>query len=226
LSSKTTVPSGHGGGDKGNLGLGNTNASFLPTQVGTDTDWAFVEADSKSSFAIKTNGTLWAWGENWNGRLGNGTSTDLLVPTQIGTATDWASVSTSYSATLALKTDGSLFAWGSNNFMQYGNGTSTSQSTPLLITTCSLGTDDFDKSKDLILYPNPASDRVNIRFETLQGESQVEIYDLTGRLISSFTNQENQGVIALDLAPMATGVYVVVLRQGGAVLMQRKLQVL
>ena len=78
----------------------------------------------------------------------------------------------------------------------------------------------------ITLYPNPAHDRVNIRFETLQGESQVEIYDLTGRLISSFRNKDNQGVYEVDLAPMATGVYVVVLRQGGAIIMQRQLQVL
>ena len=78
----------------------------------------------------------------------------------------------------------------------------------------------------IILYPNPATDKVNIRFETPQGESQVEIYDLTGRLISSFTNTDKQGVYELDLAPMATGVYVVILRQRGVVLMQRKLQVL
>jgi hypothetical protein len=78
----------------------------------------------------------------------------------------------------------------------------------------------------IILYPNPAQHKVNIRFETPQGESQVEIYDLTGRLISSFINKDNQGVYELDLAPMATGVYVVVLRQGGAIIMQRKLQVL
>jgi alpha-tubulin suppressor-like RCC1 family protein len=172
-----------GGGGNGQLGNGTTNASFLPTQVGTDTDWAFVEADAFSSFGIKTNGTLWSWGANFKGRLGNGTTTDLLVPTQIGATTGWAAVSTSYNATVALKTDGSLFAWGSNDFIQYGNGTSTSQSTPLLITTCNLGTADFDKNQGLLLYPNPATDKVNIRFETPQGESQVEIYDLTGRLI-------------------------------------------
>jgi PKD repeat protein len=100
---------------------------------------------------------------------------------------------------------------------------------------CNVGQAKFGTNNDdepltanlsmLTLYPNPASDRVNIRFEVSQGESQVEIYDLTGRLISSFTNTDNQGVYELDLAPMATGVYVVVLRQRGTVLMQRKLQV-
>ncbi len=190
-----------GGGGNGKLGLGNTTASFLPTQVGTDTDWAFVEADSSSSFAIKTNGTLWAWGENWNGRLGNGTTTDLLVPTQIGTATDWAAVSTSEAATLALKTDGSLFAWGNNGFIQYGNGTSISQSTPLLITTCSLGTDDFDKSTGLILYPNPVQNRLFIDSEETQ---QYQIYSILGVKITEGTIAVGSSI---DCSGLISGVY-------------------
>jgi PKD repeat protein len=101
---------------------------------------------------------------------------------------------------------------------------------------CSTGEARPDNSADtkmvqpivgnITLYPNPAADKVNIRFETPPGDNQIEIYDLTGRLISSFINKDNQGVYELDLAPMETGVYIVLLRQGGAVLMQRKLQVL
>ena len=218
-----------GGGDSGALGNGSTTSIFLPTQVGTDTDWAFIEADIKNSFAIKSDGTLWAWGSNMFGTLGNGTQTNLLVPTQIGTSADWASLSPSINATVALKTDGSLFTWGSSSFGQLGTGIGgppTIQFTPLFVDACNLSTPGFVKAGSLLLYPNPASDKVNIRFETPQGESQVEIYDLTGRLISSFINTDNQGVYELDLAPMATGVYVVVLRQGGAIIMQRKLQVL
>ncbi len=78
---------------------------------------------------------------------------------------------------------------------------------------------------NIVLYPNPAHDKVNIRFETDAPASQVEVYDLLGRLISSFESTATQGVIDLDLAPMARGVYVVVLRQGSQILMQRKLQV-
>jgi hypothetical protein len=214
-----------GGGDNGVLGNGSTTSIFLPTQLGTATDWASIEADAKNSFAIKSDGTLWAWGQNLKGNLGNGNQTDLLVPTQIGTATDWSAISASFNATVALKTDGSLWAWGTNSFYQFGNGTNSNQFTPLLINACTLAIGNFDKNNTLLLYPNPAHDRVNIRFETNQKDSQVEIYDMTGRMISSFNNKETQGVYELDLAPMATGVYVVILRQGGAVLMQRKLQV-
>jgi hypothetical protein len=79
---------------------------------------------------------------------------------------------------------------------------------------------------DIILYPNPAQDKVNIRFDTPQSNSQVEVYDLTGRLMASYAASTASGVWELDLAPMATGVYVVVIRQGSTIIMQRKLQVL
>ncbi len=86
--------------------------------------------------------------------------------------------------------------------------------------------ENLSVKNDIVLFPNPAQNQVNIRFETQQKDSQVEVYDLTGRLIASYNATQTQGVWELDLAPMATGVYVVVLRQGNQILMQRKLQVL
>jgi len=46
--------------------------------------------------AIKSDGTLWAWGRNVSGQLGDGTTESRSVPTQeITKATDWKSVSAS-----------------------------------------------------------------------------------------------------------------------------------
>jgi hypothetical protein len=58
--------------------------------------------------ALKSNGTLWAWGSNYFAALGDGTTVDKHVPTQIGTDNDWAVVVCGDQQTFALKSHGAL----------------------------------------------------------------------------------------------------------------------
>jgi alpha-tubulin suppressor-like RCC1 family protein len=213
-----------GGGDHGQCGNGITSNNFMPTQVGTDMDWATVEADVKASFAIKTNGTLWGWGENTNGQLGNNSFDNLLVPTQITTAANWKSVSTSSVSTTAITTDGSLFSWGYNFYGELGDGTTTDQPAPLLINACNLGIGDFADNDAFLLYPNPTHGAVTLQFDSPVNDAQLELYDLTGRLVAQYEANGPQGSWQLDFSPIATGVYVVVVQQGNQVIMQKKLQ--
>jgi alpha-tubulin suppressor-like RCC1 family protein len=98
------------------IGIGDTVSQYAEkiVKISQETDWQSVSAGGSHSLAIKTDGTLWAWGLNTNGQLGDGTTTQRTSPVQIGLATDWQSVSAGGSHTLAIKADGSLWAWGSN----------------------------------------------------------------------------------------------------------------
>ena len=54
----------------------------------TATTWASVAAGWGHTVAVRSDGTLWAWGYNWAGALGDGSTTDRHVPVQIGTTTN------------------------------------------------------------------------------------------------------------------------------------------
>ena len=69
----------------GQLGIGtaDVNAHPTPVQIGTDTTWSTVKAGNSYTSALKTDGTLWAWGYNEQGQLGDGTTIDRHAPVQI-----------------------------------------------------------------------------------------------------------------------------------------------
>jgi len=111
----------------GRLGLSPGPASgniFIPTQVGTATNWTLASAGESHTLAIRSDGTLWAWGNNLNGRTGLGTASgSTLTPTQVGSATSWAYVSAGNTHTVAIKDDGTLWTWGLNTNGRTGLGT-------------------------------------------------------------------------------------------------------
>ena len=214
-------------GGYGGLGHGLTDTvSSYPGQIGTDTNWQSVSVGSNSSFGIKTDGTLWAWGQNDYGQLGDGTTIDKGYPVQIGTDTDWINVTAGYRHTVAQKAGGSLWAWGRGNSGQLGNGGTASSLVPLQIPVsgCALDTEQFqDPIEKLVLSPNPASDFVNLNFNNLTGDASIELYDVMGRVVKTYPIAEVSGAINVDVSPFASGIYMVVLKENGIVSLQRKL---
>ncbi|MFM7855059.1 MAG: hypothetical protein ACKO96_24820, partial [Flammeovirgaceae bacterium] len=113
---------------------GQLMASETTGQV-AGSDWKEVSIGSGFTIALKTNGTLWAWGNNNYGQLGLGDTASRATPTQVGTATNWKSVSSGYTHTMALKTDGTLWAWGENGYGQLGLGDTAQRNTPTRVGT-------------------------------------------------------------------------------------------
>jgi hypothetical protein len=122
-----------GRGDNGALGDNDGNAKSSPVQTITyATNWKSVACGIDYTAAIKTDGTLWAWGDNYAGQLGDNTSNDKSSPVQtVARGTNWKQVSCKSRHTSAIKTDGTLWLWGSNNFGQLGDNTNTYRSSPV-----------------------------------------------------------------------------------------------
>ncbi|UHO39641.1 T9SS type A sorting domain-containing protein [Chryseobacterium capnotolerans] len=131
---------GWGSNAYGRLGDGNSSVTStvvsIPTQIGTAADWKSVSAGYYHSIGLKTDGTLWAWGDNFEGQLGDGTKTLRSIPIQIGTATDWKSVAANhFNSSVGIKTNGTLWAWGRNTLGQLGDGTRADRLVPSQIGT-------------------------------------------------------------------------------------------
>ena len=130
--------------DTGQLGQGFTGGqNAIPSQVTGGGSWATVSMGYYHVAAIKTNGTLWIWGDNTNGQLGNNSVVSTNSPIQVGGETegDWAIVSASGGSsinnylgygpnTFAIKKDGTMWAWGYNELGQLGTGNTLHVSSP------------------------------------------------------------------------------------------------
>ena len=120
----------------GQLGTNTTTSALTPVQVGLSIDWKSVVCDQNSTLAIKTNGTLWAWGWNNFGQLGIGSSSPTVYqssPIQVGSLTNWKQVSAGVTSVAAITTDGALFTWGLNQYGTLGNGNITYYSSPVQV---------------------------------------------------------------------------------------------
>lgn len=119
--------------------LGMAPASGLAKNITFTT----ISTGYQNSFAIKKDGSLWAWGDNSLGQLGDGTTTiqddrgttvennDKSSPVKI--MDNVASISAKWFHSLAIKTDSSLWVWGFNEFGQLGDGSTSSRNIPVKI---------------------------------------------------------------------------------------------
>lgn len=101
----------------------NTSTGFTttPTQVGSATNWVMAAPGSSVGAGIKSDGTLWSWGNNAQGNTGQATTSgNTTIPTQVGTDTDWKYVSCGYDGMHAIKNNGTLWACGYGPSIGFG----------------------------------------------------------------------------------------------------------
>jgi alpha-tubulin suppressor-like RCC1 family protein len=121
---------------------GRNNSTSSPVQIyGGGTTWKQVDAGYAGFAAVKTDGTLWIWGQSIRGQLGQNEAgshpaynNSRSSPTQIP-GTTWNQVSGGEGGArwYATKTDGTLWAWGNNQYGMLAQNDTADRSSPCQI---------------------------------------------------------------------------------------------
>ena len=115
-----------GDNQSGELGDGTYNTvkpfgTNQPQQI-VATNVTAIAAGGLHSLFLKSDGSLWAMGDNYYGQLGDGTYNQTNQPEQI-VATNVTAIAAGEYHSLFLKSDGSLWAMGYNGYGELGDGT-------------------------------------------------------------------------------------------------------
>lgn len=125
-----------GAGYDGQLGLGDVVKRSSPTQLVGNWRRIMCNAPSGGGFhmlGIRTDGTLWSWGDNGNGQLGKSDVELRSSPVQVGTGL-WKEVTKSGQTSMTIRPDGTLWGWGASAVQGFiGAGDSISRSSPIQV---------------------------------------------------------------------------------------------
>lgn len=119
----------------GQLGDGTTKDQVSPVQVVGLSDVIAVAGGcfNTHTLALKSDGTVWAWGDSSFGQLGDGTTTSHVTPQQVPGLSGIVAIAAGDAHSLALKDDGTVWAWGCNTYGQLGDDSTVQRDSPVQV---------------------------------------------------------------------------------------------
>jgi len=107
--------------------------SNVPGQVNNLADVRAIAARYYHGLALKSDGTVWAWGMNDVGQLGDGHNVNRSTPVQVMNLAGVTAIAAGGLHSLALKSDGTVWAWGEDRLGQLGDKDVRNRSTPVQV---------------------------------------------------------------------------------------------
>ena len=161
--------------------IASTNTTFFQ-QFAFPTTWSNVSAGANHIIGAKSDGTLWAYGNNSLGQISQPGFSGVNSPYQV-TGTNFSTeLGTNFYSSLVLKNDGGLYSFGQNHVGQLADNTIVDKnSITAIYCPAVLSSDPFEIQNSISLYPNPVLNQLNIS-NTSEIES-LTIYDIAGKQI-------------------------------------------
>ncbi|MEY5047235.1 MAG: hypothetical protein RLZZ175_594 [Bacteroidota bacterium] len=207
-----------------NWGLMKTDSTYwawegdsIPTQIlpSNFKMKLITKYKSKTNVGIKTDGTLWAWGQNIDGFINKTIKVDSIFssPVQIGLENDWNYFSNGfyynsspYYTTIAAKGNG-YCVLGDNQYGQFGDFTTIDQNT----FSCLNVTNSIDEeivNDQIKVYPNPNEGKFTLEFNQVNVE--LKIFNIFSELIYSTEILDTKN--EFDLSHYPNGIYLISLK--------------
>ncbi|MCW5983296.1 MAG: choice-of-anchor D domain-containing protein [Bryobacteraceae bacterium] len=109
--------------------------SVTPVKVLSLTGIVAIAAGDRHSLALKSNGSVWAWGDNYHGQLGIGGNSNSATPVALAKIAGVVKIAAGASFSVALKSNGEVWTWGANEYGQLGNGSAIDSNVPVAVLT-------------------------------------------------------------------------------------------
>ncbi len=186
----------------GQLGDSTSSGKRIPVKVKNLKGIIAISAGWYHSLFLKSDGTVWACGYNGNGQLGDGTTINKSYPIQVTGLSGIVAISAGSYHSVFLKNDGTIWGTGYNAYGQLGDSTTIEKYIPVeAINLClNVSVSEFWHNKISLIYPNPASSKISVEAQGLQG---VRFFNSVGMEVL-FSDQKE-----IDVSTLESGIYFV-----------------
>jgi len=125
-----------GGGDYSQLGNGSTQHSTVPVAVSGMTDAIGITSGIRTAYALRADGTVWAWGSSFDGQLGNSclpTPCARSTPVRVAGLSNITAIAGGSMTGYALRDDETVWAWGRGDRGALGSGDNANTAVPVQV---------------------------------------------------------------------------------------------